>query len=457
MANGEMSFSKVRALTRKATPENEGSLLEVARHATAARTEALIQCWSRVDRLEEAKNEELRHRSRFLQLYPDQDGSYRIRGRLDPEVGALLETALEWAAKELYRKEPEGETREDGREPGENEGTRESAPSFGQRRADALGLVAERALAESEAETPNAIARSSTETAENVAITGREIEEAEGGSNRRLPRSSNHPFQIVVHVGAADLKAEGPSSGRGLAAVEAGTLCEPIQGKSVPAGTPGTECDHGSPASDVTRGDFSAHIVTRRTTIPCAHETARRLSCDAGVVLMAHGAKGGVLDVGRKRRTIPPAIHRALEYRDRGCRFPGCGCRFADAHHIVHWADGGETKLENLILVCRRHHRALHEEGYGVEAVACAGVKGESVIGPEITFRFLSPNGRVIPEVPTSPPVPPDPVASMVRKHAEEGIEPHEWTATPQWHGEVLDYGLAIDMFRGTFPRERGL
>ena len=96
MAQGQLSFSKVRALSRVATPENETELLEVARHATAAHIERLVRAWRQVDRLEEAEEEQLRHQSRFLRLYPDQDGSYVLRGRLDPEVGALLEKAQEW-------------------------------------------------------------------------------------------------------------------------------------------------------------------------------------------------------------------------------------------------------------------------------------------------------------------------------------------------------------------------
>ena len=368
MASGEMSFSKVRALTRKATQENEAALLEVARHATAARTEELIQCWGRVDRLEEGREEKLRHQARFLQLYPDHDGSFRVLGRLDPEVGALLEKALDWATEELYRKEPGREARSGAskevqeeaqrktpKEGGMN-GPRESLSTFGQRRADALGLVAERALT---------------------------VPSDEGDFGPTLSRSRSHLFQVVVHVEAADLVTDGPRVVAESALAEVGAPRKCVPGKDVPAGTPGSE------------------------------------------------------------------------YRDRGCRFPGCGSRFTDAHHIVHWADGGETKLDNLILVCKRHHRALHEEGYEVEAVACREVTEESVIGPEITFRFLGPDRRVIPEVPASPPAPPDPVAAMVQKHAEEGIEPHEWTPTPQWHGETLDFGLAIDMFRGTFPRER--
>ncbi len=66
---------------------------------------------------------------------------------------------------------------------------------------------------------------------------------------------------------------------------------------------------------------------------------------------------GQMLSVSRKTRTTPPPIRRAQEFRDQGCRFPGCTSQHCDAHHIVHWADGGETKLSNLVLLCRRHNR----------------------------------------------------------------------------------------------------
>ena len=91
-------------------------------------------------------------------------------------------------------------------------------------------------------------------------------------------------------------------------------------------------------------------------------ETARRLACDAATVTMRHGPGGEILDVGRRTRTISPALRRALAARDRRCRFPGCGNRRVDAHHIRHWADVGRTALDNLVLLCRRHHRAVHEE-----------------------------------------------------------------------------------------------
>ena len=91
----------------------------------------------------------------------------------------------------------------------------------------------------------------------------------------------------------------------------------------------------------------------------CA-ETSRRMACDAALVAMSH-RDGEVVSVGRKTRTVPPHIRRALEERDRGCRYPGCGSRFTEAHHVKHWAGGGETSLANTVLLCRRHHRVVHE------------------------------------------------------------------------------------------------
>jgi hypothetical protein len=92
-------------------------------------------------------------------------------------------------------------------------------------------------------------------------------------------------------------------------------------------------------------------------------ETLRRLACDAAIIPMVLGSGSEVLDVGRKTRTIPAAIRRALEQRDGGCTWKGCTApaSWADAHHIIHWADGGETALYNLVLLCRRHHTATHE------------------------------------------------------------------------------------------------
>jgi hypothetical protein len=95
---------------------------------------------------------------------------------------------------------------------------------------------------------------------------------------------------------------------------------------------------------------------------PITPEAARRLACDARVSRVITGPGSQPLEVGRSSRVVPPALRRALAVRDRGCRFPGCGRPpgWCDAHHIVHWANGGETGLGNLVLLCRPHHRLIH-------------------------------------------------------------------------------------------------
>jgi Domain of unknown function (DUF222)/HNH endonuclease len=125
---------------------------------------------------------------------------------------------------------------------------------------------------------------------------------------------------------------------------------------------------------------------------PLAAETARRLSCDASLVELRE-REGELLSLGRKRRTVSPPLRRALIARDRGCRFPGCErSRFVDAHHVQHWSQGGETSLDNLVVLCRRHHRLVHEHGYTLR------------LGDDGEPRFENQHGVAIVSVPRPPP-----------------------------------------------------
>ena len=102
--------------------------------------------------------------------------------------------------------------------------------------------------------------------------------------------------------------------------------------------------------------------VRSSTATAIAAETARRLCCDAGIVPVVDGPNGEPLSVGRRTRSSPPAVRRALSNRDRGCRFPGCtATQRLHGHHVRHWAEGGETSLDNLVLLCPTHHRLVHE------------------------------------------------------------------------------------------------
>ena len=335
MRRGALSYSKVRALTRVATPETEERLLDFARCATAAHVERLVRAWRRVDRIAAAADDRRRHETRHLEVWVDEDGMLVVRGRLSPEVGAVVQRALEAAADRLYH------TAED-----------KAEISVGQRRTDALGLLAESALAA-------------------------DLDRGTSGDR----------YQVVVHVDADVLTADAN------------------------AGQSALEDDDG-------------------TRVPA--ETSRRIACDASAVVMGHDRNGTVLDVGRKTRTISPAIRRALTTRDRRCRFPGCDLRHCDAHHVRHWADGGATRLQNLLLLCRRHHRAVHEEGFRVE------------IQDNGDARFFRPDGSPFPDAPPAPPWAGAPL-EPTREHLGNGgiaIGPH--TATPDWHGERLDLHWAV-------------
>jgi HNH endonuclease len=149
---------------------------------------------------------------------------------------------------------------------------------------------------------------------------------------------------------------------------------------------------------------------------------------------MRHDADGRVVEIGARTRTIPPALRHALHHRDRGCRFPGCGLPLGEGHHIRHWANGGPTTLANLAMLCRRHHRAVHEEGYHVDRQ------------PDGVLQFRRPDGRVLPDVPPPVAVPADAVQTLRAQNETQGLQLHALTARPLWVGERLDLGWAIDV-----------
>jgi len=160
-------------------------------------------------------------------------------------------------------------------------------------------------------------------------------------------------------------------------------------------------------------------------------ETSRRMACDCSVVHWHDSKAGEPLSVGRKTRSIPPAIRRALKRRDGGCRFPGCSCtRFVDAHHIQHWTDGGETSMENLVLLCRRHHRLVHEEGFGLNR------------GTDGAINFSLPDGKLIPPGPDTR-FRGNVVALRIR-NKEKGLNITSDTLIPMWCGEKMDHQMAV-------------
>ena len=399
MACGRLSYSIVRALTRVATPATEARLVAVACGATGAQVERLVRGWRQADCAAQPDAEQVRLARRTLSTRVDDDGMLVLRARLTPEVGAVVLRALE-ATLEQVPPAAEGEE-----------------ASSAQRRADALGLVAESALA--------------------------------GGLD---PGSPGDRFQVTVHVepetlccreaasAAADTSAEtreiDPAAPEPAApAADAAAGQAPIE----PAGSlhNSAAAHGGGPAAAAPGPDAGQAVIEQAGGIHVGMEAARRVACDAGLVVLRHAPDGGVLDVGRRTRTVPTALRRALEGRDRNqCQFPGCSSRHCDAHHVVHWADGGATQLANLVLLCRFHHRAVHEEGFQVVADAAG------------RFQFLRPDGTPLPAVPPAPQWQGAgvPLAPTVARLAAAGITIGPHTATPEWYGESLNVAAALDV-----------
>ena len=157
--------------------------------------------------------------------------------------------------------------------------------------------------------------------------------------------------------------------------------------------------------------------------------------------------QGHVLDVGRKRRRVTEPLARALRERDSTCRFPGCShTRHLQAHHIEHWANGGETNLKNIISTCSWHHGLVHEGGFSVEGTAEAPV-------------FRDPRGEVMEASPSLPPAPPMPADALVAGNRDEELDITAETNRITWAGQPVEYGWAVEALMpgggptfGTFP-----
>jgi len=278
---GELSYSKVRALTRVADRNNEEELLTFASKTTAARVEE--RCRELRCGMEASVSEANRaYSERSLTMRRDSErGTMTITVELPLESGELVDKALDRA-----------------REASGSQGPELAKESWAAQQADALVAMA------------------------RAYLTG----------HREASTGGSEGYQVTVHVDRAAL-----ADGRG------------------------------------------------RSGLPI--ESVRRLACDSDTVVIVEDEHGDPLSVGRKTRTVPTAIKRALRARDKSCVFPGCANRrFVDAHHIKHWSAGGETSLDNLMLLCSRHHRLVHEGGFRIDK------------DYRDRWIFKRPDGRAVPQ-----------------------------------------------------------
>ena len=304
MGKGELSFSKVRALVRleellAADGEAEREMVELARDLPVQDLERFVRARKKGKRDDEAAEERRRHRLRRLTVVPDDEdgGVYEVRGKLPPEVGALLQRALEAASDALFREEVSEETTEE------------------QRRADALGLLAEWALSAGLGADGSREPRD--ESGEGECAGGADRAPTDSGASTGSDGSYepySGPGEMDPAPGDACWAGDEPRCSREPR--PASEPRPPVSGIRAERYQVLLHLDPDTLAPDREPGRSNLEDGTR-----LAAETARRLTCDSSVVRVLRGTEGEVLDVGRKTRTVPPALRRALEIRDRGCRF----------------------------------------------------------------------------------------------------------------------------------------
>jgi len=260
-ATGELSYSKVRAMTRVVGPHNQNELLSFALESTTALVEE--RCRElRCGTAESLGSGQRAFANRSLRISRNAErGTMSITIELPLETGELVEKALDKARDDSAF------------------GIEFVDESWSARQADAMVSIASGYLA----------------------------------GNDERSRCNSDDYLVTVHVDQSAL-----ANGNG------------------------------------------------RSSLPI--ESVKRLCCDGHAVVIGENENGEPLNIGRKTRTVPRAIKRALSARDKGCSFPGCHhTRFVDAHHIEHWSNGGETNLDNLMLLCSQHHKLVHEGGFAIE------------------------------------------------------------------------------------------
>lgn len=323
---GELSYSKVRAITRVAHPGIEAALVDTARAIHTAGLEQIVSGIRRSRVLNHPERPAHQPPARRSVTYRhEEDGTVVLVARLPAAEHAIVLQAID----QLLEDDPK-------------------QASFEQRRADALVAVAARSLAAAQPEQ--------TSTADR--------------------------YQVLVHVDAAVLTEDDPTG-----------ECRLDHGPALPA------------------------------------ETARRLCCDGSVTRLYEDHDGRPVAIGAKTRTVPTAMRRALHARDRSCRIPGCTHRaWLDAHHHQHWIDGGPTNLDNLVLVCRRHHTLLHDGGWTLTRA------------PDGRWQFTNPHGSTI-----------EPPAIELAELADITIDVEPDAVSPHWYDRP-DYPSIISVLADPPP-----
>lgn len=425
-AAGRLSYSKVRAISRMANAGTEEAVLRTAQSCTAAQLDRLARAYRRAVGTEDEIERSGRRR---FSWYWDNDGYLVVEGRLPPEEGAMLLAALRAAADQIESDsaEPDAEPDPDAsgsdgptttRTPAPDSSAEESSGSTVMRQQQDLQAAA---TVEPTSLTPRRSAADMTSPTEDPGLLRR------AESRARDARAAD-ALALLAETALAHEPTflRGDDRYRVMLHVDLDTLAGSDQ-PSHPERHDGSQRSGGRDTPPTPPASIDRMHLDQGPALSVT--AARRITCHASVVALLRGPRGQLLDVGRRTRTIPPAISRALHVRDRACcRFPGCHRRTGlEAHHIVHWARGGRTSLDNLVLLCRLHHWLVHEGGFRVEAP----------VTEQATFR--RPDGELLPEVSelTSAALPATALGQTLRGTADS-------LTPPWWYGEPMRLAYVV-------------
>jgi hypothetical protein len=469
---GKVSYCKVRAMTRVATPANEQVLLMDAQLTSASQLERICRKYRQVQRNMDGANPADDDAARYLRRRDLDNGMVRIEAMCHPEEAALIWAAIEHATKELCAAR-QSESRSEAAAPAvsiANVSAETCTGAAGSAAADRARNVATVPAAVGPAEPQSAEVSDSCDSRHRVSAETCADANTDDACDVWDATTDDVWLAAEYEADCAYFERFGVSpepmsrdrdlSGAPRSPAVSATATEPSASTLPRSTATATAAEKHAATSQFNRLDgllalmrkyamgesakspvevvvtVSAEALANRAAPEeciafldddgcISAETARRLSCDAGIVSLVEDEHGNPLSVGRRTRSIPPSIGRALRKRDKCCRFPGCTNRvYVDGHHLKHWALGGETALPNLVLLCKRHHTFVHEYGYRVEMDAAG------------TPQFFDPQGRPAKDIP--PPIVRDDLGweHLFAANRGLGIEPH----VGGWNGEPIQY-----------------
>jgi hypothetical protein len=456
---GKVSYCKVRAMTRVATPANEQVLIMDAQLTTGSQLERVCRKYRQLQRNLEGANPANDDLERYLRRRDLDNGMVRIEAVCHPEEAALIWAAIDQATKEVYAARhaeertranaaPEsradvsaeacsGSTSDDVLVPTSEVSAETCTTAASDESAD---IVVEHQAHGAMDDDPDDVYEDDCDFFERFGVCpeprpepvsrAREQHEsaATATTSRAMPAIRPMPPMpaVTTHPSTATSRSAGNRGMQspfnrldGLLALVRKFAC----GESTKSPVEIVVTVSAEALANRAAPDESIAFLNDDGCISA--EAARRMSCDAGIVYMVEDEHGSPLSVGRRTRSIPTSIGRALRERDKCCRFPGCTNKvFLDGHHLEHWALGGETALSNLVRLCGRHHKFVHEYGYRVEMDAA----GQP--------QFFDPQGRPAKDIPTR--ILRDDLGweHLVTANRELGISPH----VCGWSGERIEY-----------------